>query len=198
MTSLGAGTEEWTTVDPRIARTAHALETAVVALASERPASRITVSELADRAGVSRATFYNRFGTPLDVLIQVLRRDLDAARRVDDDRRAGGAPAETTLRLATGDIADHVLRFGDVYRQALDDPADRGVYEALTGHFTEYSLAFIDSSTHPATPRTGRRIAAQFVSHGFAGAIKAWLADDTLTRDDLVDAVTASAPVWWS
>lgn len=38
---------------------------------------------------------------------------------------------------------------------------------------------------------------AQFVSHGFAGAIEAWLADGGLSSDDLVEAVVACAPVWW-
>jgi hypothetical protein len=48
-------------------------------------------------------------------------------------------------------------------------------------------------------PQTARRVAVpgQFVSHGFAGAIKAWLTDGTLTADDLVTAVTACAPTWW-
>lgn len=29
-------------------------------------------------------------------------------------------------------------------------------------------------------------------------AIKAWLADDSVTKQDLVDAAVACAPVWWS
>ena len=61
--------------DPRITRTTHAFERAIVELAAQRPVSQITVAELADRAGVTRATFYNRYTTPLDLLIQVpLRR----------------------------------------------------------------------------------------------------------------------------
>ncbi len=46
--------------DPRITRTAQAFEHAVVELASQRPVSQITVAELADRAGMTRATSYNR------------------------------------------------------------------------------------------------------------------------------------------
>jgi hypothetical protein len=39
---------------------------------------------------------------------------------------------------------------------------------------------------------------AQFFAHGFAGAIKAWLGDDSVTKADLVEAAVACAPAWWS
>ena len=97
----------------------------------------------------------------------------------------------------TAEVADHVERFWDVYRQALHDPADRGVYEALTRHFTVYALAFIARCTHPDLPTTNQQIIAQFVAHGFAGSIKAWLSDDSVTKADLVEAAVACAPVWW-
>jgi AcrR family transcriptional regulator len=185
--------------DPRITRTVRALEQAIVELASQQPVSQITVADLADRAGVTRATFYNRYGSPLELLIQVLYADLDRGHRREDGRRAeGGYPAEQMLRLATGDVADHVERFMAVYQHALGDPADGGVYEALVRHFTDYSLAFISRCTHPDLPDASHQVIAQFVAHGFAGAIKAWLSDDSVTKSDLVEAAVACAPVWWS
>jgi AcrR family transcriptional regulator len=185
--------------DPRITRTVRALEQAIVELAAQRPVSQITVADLADRAGVTRATFYNRYGSPLELLIQVLDADLDRGHRLEEARRAeGGYPAAEMLRLATGDVADHVERFRAVYQHALHDPADDGVYEALVRHFTDYSLAFISRCTHPDLPGANHQVIAQFVASGFAGAIKAWLSDDSVTKTDLVEAAVACAPVWWS
>jgi AcrR family transcriptional regulator len=185
--------------DPRITRTAQALAQAVVELASKRPVSQVTVADLAVRAGVTRATFYNRYNSPLELLIEVLYADLERAHRPEEARRAeGGYSGEQMLRLATGDVADHVERFKAVYQHALSDPADDGVYEALARHFTDYSLAFIARCTHPDLPDTGHEVIAQFVAHGFAGAIKAWLSDDSVTKTDLVEAAIACAPVWWS
>jgi AcrR family transcriptional regulator len=185
--------------DPRITRTAHAFEQAVVELASQRPVSQITVAELAGRAGMTRATFYNRYSSPLDLLIRVLHADLERAHRAEDARRAEGRyPAAQMLRLATADVADHVERFMAVYRQALHDPADGGVYEALVRHFAGYSVAFIARSAHPGLPDANHQVIAQFVAHGFAGAIRAWLGDDSVTKADLVDAAVACAPAWWS
>jgi hypothetical protein len=58
--------------DPRITRTVHSLEEAIVGLAGEQPVWRIAVAALAERAGLTRATVYNRYASPLDLLIQVL------------------------------------------------------------------------------------------------------------------------------
>jgi AcrR family transcriptional regulator len=185
--------------DPRVARTEQALTQAIVELAVQRPVSQITVSDLADRAGVTRATFYNRYSSPLELLIEVLYADLDRGHRLEEARRTdGGYSAAQMLRLATGDVADHVERFRAVYQHTLHDPADRGVYEALVRHFTDYSLAFIARCTHPDLPDANHQIIAEFVAHGFAGAIKAWLSDDSVTKTDLVEAAVACAPVWWS
>jgi hypothetical protein len=38
----------------------------------------------------------------------------------------------------------------------------------------------------------------QFVAHGFAGAIKAWLSDNSVTKTDLIEAAVACAPIWWT
>jgi AcrR family transcriptional regulator len=186
--------------DPRIARTDQALAQAIVELAAQRPVSQITVADLASQAGVTRATFYNRYSSPLELLIQVLYADLARVHRLEDARRAEGSgyTAGQMLRLATGDVADHVERFMAVYQHALHDPADNGVYEALVRHFTEYALAFMARCTHPDLPRANRQVIARFVAHGFAGAIKAWLSDRSLSKTDLVEAAVACAPVWWT
>jgi AcrR family transcriptional regulator len=185
--------------DPRISRTDQALAQAIVELAGQQPVSRITVADLADQAGVTRATFYSRYSSPLELLIEVLYADLERVHRLEDARRAEGRYSDVQmLRLATGDVADHVERFMAVYQHALHDPADDGVYGALVRHFTDYGLAFMARSTHPDLPGTNRRVMAQFVAHGFAGAIKAWLSDHSVTKTDLVEAAVACAPVWWS
>jgi len=185
--------------DPRITRTVHALEEAVVDLAAEQPVSRITVAALAERAGVTRATVYNRYTSPLDLLIEVLYADLDRGHRREAELRAEGkhSPA-AMLRLTVADVADHVERFQAVYRHALQDPADRGVYDALVRHFAGYAVTFMARSTHPDVPRAQQGVAASFLAHGFAGAIAAWISDDAVTKRDLVDAAVACAPTWWA
>ena len=168
-------------------------------LASEQPISQITVADLAERAKVTRATFYNHYATPLELLIQVLLADLERAHLHEEQRRAEGSlSAAEMLRLSVVDVADHIERFKGVYRQAVHNPADGGVYEALVRHFTDYAVAFIARCTHPDLPDTNHHVIAQFLAHGFAGAIKAWVCDNSVAKGDLVDAAVACAPVWWS
>jgi AcrR family transcriptional regulator len=184
--------------DPRITRTEQAFEQAIVELAAQRPVSQITVADLAGRAGVTRATFYNRYSSPLDLLIQVLYADLDRGRRLKEALLADGrSTTEQVLRLTISDVVGHVERFMAVYQHALHDPADGGVYETLVRYFTERSLDVLAESTHPALPRASHQVIAQFFAHGFAGVIKAWLSDDTVTKTELVEAAVACAPVWW-
>jgi AcrR family transcriptional regulator len=184
--------------DPRIVRTAQACSEAIVELASQQPISQITVADLAERAKVTRATFYNHYTSPLELLIQVLLADLERAHHREEERRADpGLSTTEMLRLSIVDVADHIERYEAVYRQAVHDPADEGVYEALVRHFIDYAEAFIARCTHPNLPDSNRPVIAQFVAHGFAGAIKAWLSDNSLTKQDLVDAAAACAPLWW-
>jgi AcrR family transcriptional regulator len=184
--------------DPRITRTVQACELAIVELASERPISQVTIADLAERAGVTRATFYNHYASPLALLIQVLLADLERVHRLEDTRRTNDdRSAEEVLRLSIVDVADHIERFMPVYRHAVHDPADGGVYEALVRHFTDYAVAFIAQGSHPDLPDASRGVVAHFVAHGFAGAIKAWLSDDSVTKAELVEATVACAPAWW-
>jgi AcrR family transcriptional regulator len=185
--------------DPRVTRTVQACGQAVVELASQRPVSRITVAELAGRAGVTRATFYNHYGSPLELLLQVLMNDLERAHRLEEERRAEGSyTSAQMLRLTIVDVADHIERFKALYQLALRDAADTVVYAALVRHFTDYALSFIARSDNPDLPEANRQVVAEFVANGFAGAIKAWLGDDAVTKEDLVDAAFACAPAWWS
>jgi AcrR family transcriptional regulator len=167
-------------------------------LASQRPVSQITVAELAERAGVTRATFYNRYSTPLDPLIEALYADLETGHRLDDQRRAEGCPGPELLRLSVSEVADHVERFVAVYRHALADPADRGVYDALVRHFHHYAVSFLARAAAGSLHDVSREVTAQFLAHGFAGAINAWLSDPDVTKEDLVDAAIACAPAWWA
>jgi len=185
--------------DPRITRTERALEQAIVELAAQRPVSQITVADLAGRAGVTRATFYNRCSSPLDLLIQVLHADLGRGHSLTDTRRSDDRyTVERRLRLTISSVAEHVERFMAVYQHALRDPADGGVYEALVRDFADRSLMVVARSAPPDLPHASHPVIANFVASGFAGAIKAWLSDDSVTKADLVEASLACTPAWWS
>lgn len=48
-------------LDPRVARTLQSLSGAMMGLLQEKSLARITVQDIADRAGINRATFYSHY-----------------------------------------------------------------------------------------------------------------------------------------
>lgn len=102
------------------------------------------------------------------------------------------------LQLANVDIVDHISRHRDIYRQALATPPDAVVLDVLVEHFVEYSRVFVGRVPALGLSGGGVELAAQFVAHGFAGAIWAWLLNPSISRDDLEDAAAAVAPARWS
>jgi hypothetical protein len=118
---------------------------------------------------------------------------LKEARRADDRHTAG-----QVLRLTISDVADHVERFSAIYRNALNDPIGGGVYEALVRCFIDRSSSVIARSAPRGLPQASHQVMAKFFAHGFAGAVKGWLSDDSVTRADLIEASVACAPPWWN
>jgi AcrR family transcriptional regulator len=57
-----------TASDPRVARSTHALGSALIELIQERVYDEITVQQILDRAGVGRATFYAHYRNKDDAL----------------------------------------------------------------------------------------------------------------------------------
>jgi AcrR family transcriptional regulator len=170
----------------------------MIELAAEMPASQVSVSELCARAGVTRRTFYNRFVSPQQALCQALRRELSELGAADARRRAHATESPSVLlRLANADVVDHVSRHRHLYCHALAAPEDAGVFDVLVDHFVGYSVAFIRRSRPADLTDQGIELVAQFVAHGFAGAIRAWLRDPSVTREALEEAVASAAPSWW-
>jgi AcrR family transcriptional regulator len=65
--------------DRRVQRTQGLLHQALVSLLAERPYDSITVSEILERAGVGRSTFYMHFRHKDELLIGGIRQILDSA-----------------------------------------------------------------------------------------------------------------------
>ncbi|MDN4476697.1 TetR/AcrR family transcriptional regulator [Demequina sp. SYSU T00192] len=192
------------TTDPRFARSADSLADAVLALAAERPIERVTVTEVARLAGVTRATFYNHATSPAALLAQVLERELDEI-RADFLGQVAADPGgvEQIWRASELVLVGHVLAHQAVYRQGLtaaDDP--RGsVLATLVANHVEVSLGALARShgMPEAGPEATRvAMAAAFVGQGTAGALRAWLNTPApLDPDEAVDALLSLIPPMW-
>lgn len=165
--------------DARTQRTLAALRAAIIRLASANPLSMVTVAQLAATAEINRATFYDHFRSPGELLAEVLRPDLDELRMLDNQLREDATlTTHQIFRQALIGVAEHVTRFRDVYRLALPDPRDNVTHHILVQHFDEsikrrLAVRALRPDLSADAPGFTLAIASRFVAHGFVGAIEA-------------------------
>lgn len=63
--------------DLRVKKTRRAIRNAFLELAEEKPVEKITVRELADRAEINKATFYNHYETIYDLIDELEQEAID-------------------------------------------------------------------------------------------------------------------------
>jgi AcrR family transcriptional regulator len=185
-------------VDARILNTAAALNTAIVELASKRPVSRITVSDVTREAGINRATFYAHHSSPSALLASVLTSDLDEVRRVDAEERAAGEREPSLItRDAVASTAAHIDRFLPVYRLALSDRTDGTTQHVLASHLEVSCLQHLRDSVNPDVVPGDPALVAAFVANGLVGAIALAATSELWDKDRVADVLMAMMPAWW-
>ena len=171
-------------MDVRVARTRKRLQEALFALARERGLEEISVSDIAEYAGVNRSTFYQHYSDKDTVLADAL--DALAAE--------AGAQLETIVEWTLDPPAplvtflEHVEANADLYRGAFSYPGSTVVVSRLRKNV---SLAVHDL----ADQRGDQTVPLDMVAAGVAGTIigvmSAWLA-----RDPLPPASEAAVWMW--
>lgn len=190
-------------VDARQRRTRAALHAAVLELAAERDPDEITVTALADRAGVHRSTVYEHGGSPLGVLQAALADELDDLR----EQHLRDVPPERTaqaLREVTLGVFAHVDRHAAVYRN-LDGAVGATLHAFLSRHFqtstrmllAQASLA-IPFEVEGVDPRFLEDATVRYVADGVVGLIAVWLHTPE-PRDPAAPFALVGhlMPAWW-
>lgn len=183
--------------DPRTLRTRSSLQRAVVELASAQDPSSVTVASLTQTAGINRATFYDHYDSPQEVLLEVLRDDLDRARQHDLELRdASDGPRGEIFRTTMSDVLDHVRRFLPVYEQSVRSPVDSTLTRAVSSHFVESVRGIL--ARQDALPKgVDAEIAAACIGNAVLGGIGVWLHRQELSDAEFADAVALCLPAWW-
>jgi len=187
-------------MDARQEKTIARLSDAILELATERPVTEVTVSELARTAGVHRSTVYTYAPSPTELLQQVLRGELDVLRAgylVD----VGPDDAFAAVVGVTRAVLVHVDEHDTIYRRGLGpDSGSASLHAMLSAHFQGSIELLLDqhSLTVPAADAAERRMIARYLADGTIGAIDVWL-DSERPRDvdALLDVLARVRPAWW-
>ncbi len=138
-------------MDPRIARTRRSLRDALFSLARERSLDEISVSDIADRAGINRSTYYQHYsdkdtllGEALDAVIE----DTVAEATASPITEADGA------RLLAVYL-DHVEQNAALYRKLLGESGSAAIQVRMTRRLQSIIAAALDQAEGDACASGG-------------------------------------------
>ncbi|MFG6194357.1 TetR/AcrR family transcriptional regulator [Nonomuraea sp. JJY05] len=165
--------------DPRVRRTQAALQRTLIDLVQDRDLSRISVADVAERAGVSRSTFYDHYRdvhelaeaactTMIDDLIEAIPDP--GARKVPD------AAPDTLLTFFT-----HLDEHAGLYRSVLGPQGSARVINHVRRHATVAAYvgarraATEDDAPTDFTAQTPHDVPAAFTAGALIGVAIDWL-----------------------
>lgn len=106
-------------LDRRIQRTRRLLEQAVLELARERDLDAIAVSDITERAGVSRVTFYDHYAGRDELLIAAMEQAFVEIAQATAGLYSAGGPVPEEPPRALVDLLSHIAEHAAVYRTML-------------------------------------------------------------------------------
>ncbi|MGG7509895.1 TetR/AcrR family transcriptional regulator [Plantibacter sp. YIM 135249] len=194
-------------MDARQRKTRARLATTILELATTRRASDISVSEIAERAGINRSTFYQHAATPADLLESVLVEELDA---LDIAPLGDVSPEQAALAITEVTIATihHIEQRADVYRVGLSEESSGASLQPMLNR--RFAVAILDMFTQgvitipededlsPAARALFPATASAFIAAGAVAAIRVWL-ETPAPRDVTVflEVYRRLMPSWW-
>jgi AcrR family transcriptional regulator len=186
-------------MDARRRRSRDRLHRAVLGLARDTAVTELTVTQVAEAAGVHRSTFYEHADSPADLLQAALLGELDALR--------AGLSEPDPVRTVTHGALEHVRAHAPIYRRGLAPEAGpAGLHGMLAAHFLESGRQLIRTGAlrlplhvegRPAAEVADA--AARFVATGTVGVLQAWLetpGDLDVPRFEAL--YGALLPTWWT
>lgn len=174
-------------MDPRIARTRHSLQLALLELAKDRPLDDITVGDIAERADVNRSSFYQHYSDKETLLADALDAAIEetGAQLPERIEPRGDAPQALYVYL------QHIVDNAAVYRHALGDRGSAVVMARLRARIEQLVTEAVGRAADNVFEGVPIDIVAAGIAGSALGVIEAWL-----SRDPLPPVNTAAEWLW--
>lgn len=148
-------------MDVRIARTRRRLQGALFDLARERGIDQVSVSDIAERAGVNRTTFYQHYSDRETLLADALDLITEEADVVLDDIDIESPEPPAVLV----NFLHHIALHGDLYQQVFTEPGYGVVLARLRSHIHDWVFEAAGA------PGVSTEVPLNVVAAGLAGSI---------------------------
>lgn len=167
-------------VDPRIARTRRSLREALFALARERPLDEISVSDIAERAGVNRSTYYQHYSDKNTLLADALDAVIDEAIGADEAAITEAEGARILLEYLR-----HVEANADLYRMLLGENGSAAIQVRMSRRLQSIIVAAVERGGPHDLVGVPTELAAAAISGAALATIRAWLDISPLPTADV-------------
>lgn len=163
-------------MDPRSVRTRKAFQDAFKALLQIRPLNKISVTEIAERAGFARHTFYNHYETKEDILDNLIDSVLD-------NFFSGLEKWDFLLANPDEEIEMYISFFQvwkenpDIVKILIKTDMDIHLIERLKAYFTQYYYKRVSKEIPSADIELAKYI-IHFNAYTLLGILKPWFQDE--------------------
>lgn len=189
-------------MDPQYRRSQTALRAAVYDLAADRSPTEISVAELCRVAGVTRETFYRHAASPLQLLADTLKEELEAISVEWDSAVLATEPTRLfpdTARTILRHVASHARVYRAALRPSLLAPLRANLEDMMRPNLVEYLRVHrmvVPAGVDPQDV-SGLGLLASYAASGCVGAIEWWVRGDDLDLDRGVRLLIAATPAFW-
>jgi AcrR family transcriptional regulator len=158
-------------MDVRVERTRRRLQEALFTLARERGLEHVAVSDIAERAGVNRSTFYQHYADKETVLADALDRIAgEAGARLEMPLTHTKGPPEPLIAFL-----EHIEQHADVYRSVFTGTGAGVVLARLRGRVRDGLDAALLAAQRVAPLAAPADVVVAGVTGSIVGVIGAWL-----------------------
>ena len=148
-----------------------ALAYALKDLLKNKPLNKVTVSDITDKCGINRQTFYYHFADIMELVGWIIEKEADDALKNNTSYDTWQEGFESLFYMLKED-SDFVL---NVYHHIPDDYTKRYLYKVT------YNLLYqvVEEKSKEITVREDdKRFIANFYKYGFVGLVIEWLDRD--------------------
>jgi AcrR family transcriptional regulator len=168
-------------MDPRIQRTRSSLQDALLTICKKRDLDDVSISEIAEAAGVNRTTFYQHYpdiDTLLADALDAIAVEASAQLELDLPSASAAEPRDIIHKYL-----EHVHENASLYRRVLNSSGSPVTVDRLTARVAAIAEAGMRQAetSEAQIPVT---VAAASMAGAFVGVVRAWLRQRPLPSAD--------------
>lgn len=159
--------------DQRIRLTKRILKETLIEMLATADIDRISVTALCRRAEINRSTFYQHYGAPKDVLLDI-ERDFSqqTAKLMQDDEPRSSFEQRLTK------VCTYIYENAEMQKRIFRNTSDAELADVFSDSGFPIWDASIYFQTHHETDELSRRLASVFINFGSFHVIREWILKD--------------------